>query len=97
MWCRSMTLKTRAVFNNPSISTYVQCLTSSSLNFVTLKHSMRSFSSNACDHTIGEVIDQWSRRFENEGITEPVESIEHIVAHVIGTKKVISLFFFRYN
>lgn len=31
----------------------------------------------------------------NEGITEPVESIEHIVAHVIGTKKVISLFFFQ--
>jgi len=53
----------------------------------------RSFSSNACDYTVGDIIDQWSRRFENEGITEPVESIEHIMAHVIGTKKVTSLFF----
>lgn len=51
----------------------------------------RSFSSNACECTIGDVIDQWSRRFESEGITEPVESIEHIVAHVIGTKKITDI------
>lgn len=51
----------------------------------------RSFSSNTRVCTVGDVIDQWSRRFENEGITEPVESIEHIVAHVIGTKKIIDI------
>lgn len=72
----------------------MRCLTTNSFNFVTLKHPVRrSFSSNACDYTIGDVIDHWSRRFENEGVTEPVESIEYIVAHIIGTKKVISLSF----
>ncbi|GAB1862976.1 peptide chain release factor N(5)-glutamine methyltransferase [Camponotus japonicus] len=97
MWCRSI-LKTRAVISNPSISTYVQCLTINSLNFITLRHPVRrSFSSNACDYTVGDIIDQWSRRFENEGITEPVESIEHIMAHVIGTKKIIDILNVRNN
>ena len=91
MWCRSI-LKTHTVFSNPSISTYVQCLTINGLNFVTLRGPVRrSFSSNTRVCTVGDVIDQWSRRFESEGITEPVESIEHIVAHVIGTKKIIDI------
>lgn len=38
--------------------------------------------------TIGELMEQWTRRFENEGIPEPVESIEHIIAHINGTSKV---------
>ncbi|XP_076236452.1 hemK methyltransferase 1 [Calliopsis andreniformis] len=42
--------------------------------------------------TVGEIIEQWSHRFKNEGIPEPVESIEHIVAHVIGTRKTIDVF-----
>ncbi|KAL6436170.1 hypothetical protein ACFW04_005724 [Cataglyphis niger] len=91
MWCRSI-LKTRTVFSNPSISTYVQCLMLNNHNIVTLRHpKRRSFSSSTCECTVGDVIDQWSRRFESEGITEPVESIEHIVAHVIGTKKIIDI------
>lgn len=51
----------------------------------------RPFTADACSPTIGDVIEQWSRRFENEGIPEPVESIEHIVAHVIGSSKIIDL------
>lgn len=46
--------------------------------------------------TIEEIVKLWSNRFENEGISEPVESIEHILAHVIGTKKVFNFFFFKY-
>lgn len=41
--------------------------------------------------TVGEIIEQWSHRFRSEGIPEPVESIEHIVAHVINTSKTIDL------
>lgn len=39
-------------------------------------------------NTIGDNVDHWHQRFQNEKISEPIESIEHIVAHVIGTKKV---------
>lgn len=37
--------------------------------------------------TVVQVIEQWSRRFENEGIPDPVESIEHILSHVTGRSK----------
>nr|XP_031828522.1 MTRF1L release factor glutamine methyltransferase [Nomia melanderi] len=46
---------------------------------------------NAQCSTVGEIIEQWSHRFRNEGVPEPVESIEHIIAHVIGTDKIIDL------
>lgn len=46
---------------------------------------------NAHCPTVGEIIEQWSHRFENAGVPEPVESIEHIVAHVVGTSKVSEL------
>nr|XP_012216990.1 PREDICTED: hemK methyltransferase family member 1 [Linepithema humile] len=91
MWCRSI-LRTRAIFKNSTVSTCLRYLASNSLNSVSLRHSLpRSLASDARECTIGDVIDQWSRRFENEGIPEPVESIEHIVAHVIGTKKIIDI------
>ncbi|XP_015603428.1 hemK methyltransferase family member 1 [Cephus cinctus] len=48
-------------------------------------------SSSVHNRTIGHLLDHWSRNFENDGISEPVESIEHIVAHVMGTKKILDL------
>ncbi|XP_033333590.1 hemK methyltransferase 1 [Megalopta genalis] len=53
--------------------------------------SRRLCTVNAQCSTIGEIIEQWSHRFSKEGVPEPVESIEHIVANVIGTKKIIDL------
>jgi len=88
MWCRNI-LRTRSIRNKSAVFACLQCLTNNNLNDVTLKHpERRLLVSDPRECTIGDVIDQWSRRFENEGISEPVESIEHIVAHVIGTKKV---------
>ena len=43
---------------------------------------------NNKNNTVGHILGRWRQRFENERIPEPIESIEHIVAHVIGTKKV---------
>ncbi|XP_015123120.1 MTRF1L release factor glutamine methyltransferase [Diachasma alloeum] len=43
------------------------------------------------DDTLGGVIRRWSQRFEEEGVPEPVGSIEHIAAHVIGKKRIIDL------
>ncbi|XP_076757509.1 hemK methyltransferase 1 [Xylocopa sonorina] len=51
----------------------------------------RLFATNVQCPTVGEIIEQWSNRFKNEGIPEPVESIEHIVAHVIGTSKILDV------
>jgi release factor glutamine methyltransferase len=56
-------------------------------NSITFRHSIR-LASDARECTIGSVIDQWSRRFESEGIPEPIESIEYIVAHIVGEKMV---------
>ncbi|KAG7206060.1 hypothetical protein KM043_003458 [Ampulex compressa] len=56
-----------------------------------LERQWRPSSTGPGSSTIGEILERWSRRFENEGISEPVESIEHIVAHVIGTKKTIDV------
>lgn len=85
-------MRARAICNKPNIFACLQCLTNNNLNGVILKHpTRRLFVSDARECTIGDVIDQWSRRFESEDIPEPVESIEHIVAHVIGTKKIIDV------
>ncbi|XP_043283515.1 MTRF1L release factor glutamine methyltransferase [Venturia canescens] len=45
------------------------------------------------DHAkeVGSIIKHWSRKFEDEGINEPVSSIEHILAHVVGTTKIMDL------
>ncbi|KAJ8670091.1 hypothetical protein QAD02_001350 [Eretmocerus hayati] len=42
------------------------------------------------DHPTGPinaVTSYWRHRFETEGVPEPLESIEHIIAHVIGSNK----------
>lgn len=43
---------------------------------------------NNNNNTVDYIVRHWRQRFEDESIPEPIESIEHIVAHVIGTKKV---------
>lgn len=52
----------------------------------------KTLTRHLCDvknkNTIGDIVRRWHQRFEDEGISEPIESIEHIVAHVIGTRKV---------
>ena len=40
---------------------------------------------------ISAVSSYWRHRFEAEGVPEPMESIEHIIAHVIGSGKVFSV------
>lgn len=99
MWCRGI-LRTRAASNKATaVLTSLQQLTghgldvaataTKQLNVVPLRQAVqRSVASNARESTIGDIIDQWSHRFETEGVPEPVESIEHIIAHVVGTKKV---------
>lgn len=54
---------------------------------VSLHRAFTNDSSTNCP-TISEIVEKWSHRFENEAVPEPVESIEHIVAHVVGLKKV---------
>lgn len=54
---------------------------------VALYRGFTNDSSANCS-TIGEIVEKWSHRFESEAVPEPVESIEHIVAHVVGLKKV---------
>ncbi|XP_001602562.2 MTRF1L release factor glutamine methyltransferase [Nasonia vitripennis] len=54
------------------------------------------FMCNNCDdenkkNTIAYVVKHWQERFLQEGIAEPIESIEHIVCHVIGSKKITDL------
>ncbi|CAK9821271.1 MTRF1L release factor glutamine methyltransferase [Anthophora retusa] len=51
----------------------------------------RLFATNIEYPTISEIIEQWSNRFNSEGIPEPVESIQHIIAHVTGTSKILDL------
>lgn len=86
MWYRNA-LRRGAIYNNPSVSACLQFLACDRINDIASRRPTRRLSaSNEC--TIGEVIDRWSRRFEAEGVPEPVESIEHIIAHVTGTRKV---------
>ncbi|EZA57918.1 hypothetical protein DMN91_003278 [Ooceraea biroi] len=91
MWCRNI-LRTRAIINNSATSICLQRFAKNQrhLNDIMSGHSIR-LTSSARECTIGDVIDKWSRRFESEGIPEPVESIEHIVAHIIGTEKIIDI------
>ena len=50
--------------------------------------SNRSGNEGGSDRDLASLITQWSRRFEDDGVPEPVASIEHILAHVVGTTKV---------
>lgn len=34
----------------------------------------------------------WCQRFKNEGISEPKESVNHIIAHILGSKTVLDIF-----
>ncbi|XP_015172725.1 PREDICTED: hemK methyltransferase family member 1 [Polistes dominula] len=63
-------------------------------NNVTMNRAFTSNCSTNCP-TIREIVEKWSHRFENEAIPEPVESIEHIVAHVVGLKKLLDVTNFR--
>ncbi|XP_063979652.1 MTRF1L release factor glutamine methyltransferase [Diachasmimorpha longicaudata] len=55
-------------------------------------HSTRRiFAAGTGDDTLKGVIRHWSQKFEDEGVPEPVSSIEHIVAHVIGKKRILDL------
>lgn len=79
----------RALFNVVSAEACTQC---SKGKIITFSRATRGLSTvNVQCSTVGEIIKQWSDRFKNEGIPEPVESIEHIVAHVMGTSKVSQL------
>lgn len=44
--------------------------------------------------TVTDLIKHWHEIFEKEKVTEPKESIEHIIASVLGTSKVIKKNFF---
>lgn len=37
-------------------------------------------------HTINAISSYWRHRFETEGVPQPMESVEHIISHVIGDK-----------
>lgn len=47
------------------------------------KYPFRTISTKVRDN-----IEYWCHRFENEGVSEPVESIQHILSHVMGVDKV---------
>lgn len=97
MWCQNV-LKTRTIYNKPAIFASLQYLTNNNLNGVTLKNpSRRLFVSEASSSTIGSIVDQWSHRFESEGIPQPLDSIKHIVAHVTGTRRVSTISLFSYS
>ncbi|XP_017756677.1 PREDICTED: hemK methyltransferase family member 1 [Eufriesea mexicana] len=79
----------RALFSVVSTEACIQC---SKGKIITFSRPTRSlFTTNVQCSTVGEIIKQWGDRFKNEGIPEPVESIEHIVAHVMGTSKILDL------
>ncbi|KAI4494474.1 hypothetical protein M0802_008966 [Mischocyttarus mexicanus] len=61
---------------------------------LTINRGFTNNSSTNCP-TISEVVEKWRHRFENEAIPEPVESIEHIVAHVVDLKKLLDVTNFR--
>jgi len=97
MWCHNV-LRRSIICNEPAIFTYLQCLTNrKNLNDFTLNPARRLLVSDTRECTIANVIDQWSHRFESEGIPQPIESIKHIVAHVTGIKKVSAMLLFFYS
>ncbi|KAK2587456.1 hypothetical protein KPH14_003164 [Odynerus spinipes] len=90
-------LRTCVLAANKSV---VKCNARAGNNVIAAKHSLgscRSCTSNASSScpTIGEIVEKWSRRFENEAVPEPIESIEHILAHVVGFKKLLDVTNFR--
>ncbi|EZA46842.1 hemK methyltransferase family member 1 [Ooceraea biroi] len=91
MWCRNI-LRTRAIINNSATPIGLQRLAKNQRhpNDIMSGHSIR-LTSTARECTIGDAIDNWSHRFESEGVPEPVESIKHILAHIIGTKKIMDI------
>lgn len=42
----------------------------------------------AKNNNIKDVLQCWQWKFKNYGVSEPLASIEHILAHVIGTRNV---------
>lgn len=79
----------RTFFSVVSAEACIQC---SKSKIITFNRPTRSLSTTNVQYsTVGEIIEQWSDRFKEEGIPEPVESIEHIVAHVIGTSKILDV------
>ncbi|XP_076647273.1 hemK methyltransferase 1 isoform X1 [Halictus rubicundus] len=80
----------------PSARIFANTLNSTTRSHCTKRITFCQWSRRLCTvnaecSTIGEIIEQWSHRFSNEGVPEPVESIEHIIASVIGTNKIIDL------
>ncbi|XP_043667114.1 MTRF1L release factor glutamine methyltransferase isoform X1 [Vespula pensylvanica] len=69
-------------------------ITMTTKGIVPLHRAFTNDSSTNCP-TISEIVEKWSHRFENEAVPEPVESIEHIVAHVVGLKKLLDVTNFR--
>lgn len=49
----------------------------------------RDFCAISKKNTIGNIVKHWNQQFEDKNISDPIESIEYIVAHVLGTIKVI--------
>ncbi|KAK0097384.1 hypothetical protein PV326_002132 [Microctonus aethiopoides] len=49
-------------------------------------YPLRAIASNVRDN-----MEYWCHRFENEGVSEPVESIQHILSHVMGVDKYLEL------
>lgn len=88
MWFRYTLSNARTFLSVASAETCKQCGNRGKIITPT-KSVQRLFSTNVQCPTVGEVIEQWSERFKNESIPEPVESIEHIVAHILGTRKVL--------
>ncbi|RZC32315.1 hemK methyltransferase family member 1, partial [Asbolus verrucosus] len=37
--------------------------------------------------TVGDLLNQWTQKFEENSISEPKESVEHILAHCLGTRR----------
>ncbi|XP_044019614.1 MTRF1L release factor glutamine methyltransferase-like isoform X1 [Aphidius gifuensis] len=61
-----------------------------------LNHCPKKLINSLCtlttrDDTLAGFIKHWGQRFEDEGIPEPISSIEHILAHVVGRTKIIDL------
>nr|XP_034191594.1 MTRF1L release factor glutamine methyltransferase [Osmia lignaria] len=90
MWFRYTLSNARAFLSVASAETCKQCSSRGKI-ITSIQSVQRLFATNVQCPMVGEVIEQWSERFKKESIPEPVESIEHIVAHVLGTKKILDL------
>lgn len=43
--------------------------------------------SNTCHRTIGETVDEWTRKLESAGVPEPDLSTQHIICHVLDINR----------